>query len=505
MNNGVYALPGFMAPAAKNWKSQLLTNEDGSVKLCVYVGKPGTKVYYSLGIPGWNWGFIKDAQYFIDKGYPQEVIDEVSKFADYLEEEVTELPEGTVVPDIVINGWPVPITESPIEGKVYWILNIPKFILPVGDTEVQISANGKLIKYTITRPYFSIHYNIPECTTSADTPEGDDEIEEEDCEPKGDYLLFNADRSVRGGRLENVTNLSYLCYGIRYEEWNIPVPSLKNANYMFNLSGVKKINTSLSSVEEGNYMLSYCNLTSWVEPMPFLKTAQYFLLRNYQLISVDFYAPEATDTAGLCENCNRLEQMRVFAPKSATFRDGAAYCYPLEVFEGDLSGVTNLAGGFKGDSNLRVVNTSFPKLSNGDTAFHNCILNKESVLRICNSIPTWSSGDHNITLGIHVDHKYDDEVLAAIALIDKAQTPVANGGKGWTVVIQWNGTASTASASTYNLRGRRDPIYAKRGEDSDGKPYLDWGHYVTDWEENGYMEFASLEEAKEHFNIADSK
>jgi hypothetical protein len=167
MNNGVYALPGFMVPAAKNWKSQLLTNEDGSVKLCVYVGKPGTKVYYSLGIPGWNWGFIKDAQYFIDKGYPQEVIDEVLKFADYLEEEVTELPEGTVIPDIIINGWPLPITESPIEGKVYWILNIPKFILPAGDTEVQISANGKLLKYTITRPDFSIHYNTPYNTPSS--------------------------------------------------------------------------------------------------------------------------------------------------------------------------------------------------------------------------------------------------------------------------------------------------------------------------------------------------
>ena len=169
MNNGVYALPGFMAPAAKNWKSQLLTNEDGSVKLCVYVGKPGTQVYYSLGIPGWNWGFIKDAKYFIDKGYPEDVIKEVSKFADYLEEEVTELPEGTVIPDIIINGWPLPITESPIEDKVYWILNIPKFILPAGDTEVQISANGKLLKYTITRPDFSIHHNDPGYTIPVGT------------------------------------------------------------------------------------------------------------------------------------------------------------------------------------------------------------------------------------------------------------------------------------------------------------------------------------------------
>ena len=92
-------------------------------------------------------------------------------------------------------------------------------------------------------------------------------------------------------------------------------------------------------------------------------------------------------------------------------------------------------------------------------------------------------------------------MLAAIALIDKAQTPVEDGGKGWTVTVQWNGTASAASASTYGMRGRRDPVYAKLGEDFDGKPFLDWGHYVTNWEENGYMVFASLEEAKEYFHI----
>jgi hypothetical protein len=31
--------------------------------------------------------------------------------------------------------------------------------------------------------------------------------------------------------------------------------------------------------------------------------------------------------------------------------------------------------------------------------------------------------------------------------------------------------------------------------------FLDWGHYVTNWEENGYTEFASVEEAEQHFNI----
>ena len=65
--------------------------------------------------------------------------------------------------------------------------------------------------------------------------------------------------------------------------------------------------------------------------------------------------------------------------------------------------------------------------------------------------------------------------------------------------MQWNGTATAQASATYGLR--RQPIYAKRGTmelpDGTTELYLDWGHYVTNWEQNGYMEFASLEEAEE--------
>lgn len=156
MNDGVYALPGFMPPAAAKWKSQLRTNEDGSIKLCVYVGKSDTKVYYSIGIPGWKWGFIKDVQYFIDKGYSQDVIDRVKDYGITITE-VAELPTDAVIPCVIFNGQPVPVTELPVSNKSYWILDIPKFVLPEGDTEIQIDANGKLLKYIVTRSYFSIH------------------------------------------------------------------------------------------------------------------------------------------------------------------------------------------------------------------------------------------------------------------------------------------------------------------------------------------------------------
>lgn len=157
MNDGVYALPGFMPPAAAKWKSQLRTNEDGSIKLCVYCGEKDTNVYYALDIPGWRFGFIKDAQYFIDNNYPQWVIDTVKDYVNYLSE-VSSLPEDAVVPNAIFNGYPIPITELPVTGsKSYWIIDLPKYVLPVGDTKISISAGGRIFKYVVHRPEFSIH------------------------------------------------------------------------------------------------------------------------------------------------------------------------------------------------------------------------------------------------------------------------------------------------------------------------------------------------------------
>lgn len=157
MNDGVYALPGFMPPAAAKWKSQLRTNEDGSIKLCVYCGEKDTKVYYALDIPGWKFGFIKDAQYFIDNDYPQRVTDTVKDYVNYLSE-VSSLPEDAVVPKVIFNGHPIPITEFPVTGeKSYWIIDLPKYVLPIGDTKISISAGGKVFDYVVHRPDFSIH------------------------------------------------------------------------------------------------------------------------------------------------------------------------------------------------------------------------------------------------------------------------------------------------------------------------------------------------------------
>lgn len=122
--------------------------------------------------------------------------------------------------------------------------------------------------------------------------------------------------------------------------------------------------------------------------------------------------------------------------------------------------------------------------------FSNTQLDKKSALNVLTSIPAYTSGTHNLTIGIHVDHKTDEEVLAAIANAE---------AKGWTLFVQWNGTP-TSTASTMAMG---QLIYAKVGEmerpDGTTEQYLDWGHYVTNPE--GYETFRSLASAYRYFGI----
>jgi hypothetical protein len=261
----------------------------------------------------------------------------------------------------------------------------------------------------------------------------------------------------------------------------------------------------------------------WVYPTPsFERTGLAFLdtkngFFDTRAESVDFYAPIATDLYCLFFSSPNLRKAHIYAPNATDITFCFRHCRLLIEATGDISSVqkahslcyycrylrewtlptpklTNGTEMFYFADKLEDVQTEFPALSNGKNMFHLCILNKESVIRVANSLPTWTSGTHEMCFGIHVDHQNDEEVLAALEAVE---------ARGWTLTVQWNGTATEAAAATYGLR--KPPIYAKIGtiEYPDGttEQMLEWGHYVTNWEENGYTEFASLEEAYAHFNL----
>lgn len=145
----------------------------------------------------------------------------------------------------------------------------------------------------------------------------------------------------------------------------------------------------------------------------------------------------------------------------------------------------------------------FPKLENVEMNLHNitqcigfqsAILNKESALRIINSIPAFESGNHPIQIGIHIDHQNDAEIAEAIAAAESRK---------WSFSLRWNGTPTASASVGYSLR--KPSIYAKVDEmempDGTTERVLDWGHYVTNPED--YQEFSSLEKAREHFGISE--
>lgn len=96
---------------------------------------------------------------------------------------------------------------------------------------------------------------------------------------------------------------------------------------------------------------------------------------------------------------------------------------------------------------------SLPALSTASNMFYGCILNATSIKKLSDALPVWESGSHPITIGCHIDHKYDPEVNVALKKLSSDYiTPIEELGftlpeeitsfKGWTLTVQWNGTAT---------------------------------------------------------------
>lgn len=96
-------------------------------------------------------------------------------------------------------------------------------------------------------------------------------------------------------------------------------------------------------------------------------------------------------------------------------------------------------------------------LREGSLMFSGCQLDAESVPRVVNSLPSYTSGTHALTIGIHIDHKYDPEVNTVLKRAGGAPgtsneyfppagvviDPITDDEyKGWTLTVQWNGTAT---------------------------------------------------------------
>ena len=233
----------------------------------------------------------------------------------------------------------------------------------------------------------------------------------------------------------------------------------------------------------------------WIYLLPKLKMGSSLFYGGSKLTNFISDLSSLTDGYSMFLYCGKLKSWSTPLPK-LTGANSMFYFTGMQRWDVPLPVLSNGNQMFCQCTSLTSFSVELPKLSNGTGMFQGCKLDKESALCILNSIPTYTSGSHPLFIGIHIDHQSDDDVLTAISNAEE---------KGWTMTVQWNGTPTAQSTSSYAFG--RNPIYAKKNDfilpDNTVKSILYWGHYVTNWEENGYQEFSSVEEAKEYFNTED--
>lgn len=259
-----------------------------------------------------------------------------------------------------------------------------------------------------------------------------------------------------------------------------------------------------------NYGSDVTSDWEWVYPLPKLESAGSVFHNNNYIRKFKGYCPKVYDAEFFLSVASNLEELHVEWNTTWRISSIASSCPKLHTVSGFCKSADIAYNSFSGASSLRNYSLAVPNLRRASGFLNKAILTKESVIFLCNSIPTRiSESVYDITIGIHIDHKYDSEVNLALKKVDINYTPTVElpeevtTGKGWTLTVQWNGTPTSQAAVTYGLR--KPPIYAKVSEhelpDSTTERVLDWGHYVTNWEERGYEEFRSVEEAIEYFGL----
>lgn len=192
----------------------------------------------------------------------------------------------------------------------------------------------------------------------------------------------------------------------------------------------------------------------WVYPLPELvqagryvpdyaiKKALFEEASNLRKLKLNL--PKATSIGWLCLGCTSLKEIDIEAPainngnyqacahiiQSGAIPQKMRFVLPKQRFLDQLL----FSAAPSAPQHLELY---APKMESAWYAFIEASLDKPSAMGIFNQLQTFTSGNHPLGIGIHVDHKNDEEILAAI---ENART-----NKGWTVDVQWHGTPTSSS------------------------------------------------------------
>lgn len=282
------------------------------------------------------------------------------------------------------------------------------------------------------------------------------------------YQMFTGDNGRKSPAVteiemdyDNLTNVYCLFYGMRLND--LPAnfnPSTTNLNHL--LGGNCAMNIGRA----------HNNVFPYYEVLNNATDASYLMRHDDCAMDDNYTFEKAIIVNGMCycntyvgplrlskklsfknvESMNRLVQQAINAPSPAhiTFFQTVDEMSKLTTALNAFYHCTQLSSLYPDYDSF-----SWPKLSTASGMFNGCILDKPSILKLKDALPDWSGDttEHNITIGCHIDHKYDPEVNVALKKLQSSYlTPIEESGgslsetvaadKGWTIIVQWNGTTT---------------------------------------------------------------
>lgn len=222
-----------------------------------------------------------------------------------------------------------------------------------------------------------------------------------------DYIMFDDTGVVIDAQLLNKTTLHMTCYDVNQKSWDWDLPNVTSMNSTFWKTPMTEWNIELPKVTSMNGTFEYSKIIEWNTQLPSITTMNgtfgYSTLKKIN-ISLDTLV---TGTNPF-RNCS-ITEWNINLPKLTNGRDFIRNT-PIVSFTGNLDSLSDGYDFFWSCSKFTTFNSALPSLSNGTDMFGGTILNKESAIRVLETIPTYTSGSHGLMIGIHIDHKYDPDV-----------------------------------------------------------------------------------------------
>lgn len=279
---------------------------------------------------------------------------------------------------------------------------------------------------------------------------------------------------------------------------------------------LSEFDSDLSSLSDGSLMFNSCTgLTSFDANLSNLTNCFAMFAGCTSLTSFSADLSSLTNGMGMFASCENLTS---FSSNLSSLANGDLMfvsCVNFTSFTSDLSSLTNGYNMFFNCYNLTSFSSNLSSLTNGNNMFYYCKLDAPSIKNIIDTINTYSG---TLILSMGCDNTTEDKDLFAqeVGYANMTSLLSALQAKGWTVGAQYAGRPAT----TYSMRRTTEPtlpVFVKLEEveessdelksfhthtslDGTKKYRLNWFHETTG-STDGYTQFASLEEAIEHFNI----